>query len=161
MPSIAYLGLGSNIDARSNIASGIAALLEAFSDMRLSPIYQSPSFGFSGADFINLVARVQTDMGPLELKGFLHDLEDRHQRRRDVARFSDRTLDIDILLYDDLVLFSPALEIPRDEILTAPHVLKPLADLAPDLRHPLTCHTFAELWSAFDTTKAKLREIEL
>ena len=161
MPSIAYLGLGSNIDARSNIASGIAALCEACSDVRLSPCYESPSFGFEGADFINLVARVETGMSPLELKQFLHDLEDRHQRRRDAPRFSDRTLDIDILLYDDLVLFSPALEIPRDEVLTAPHVLKPLADLAPDLRHPLNRRTFAELWAIFDSTRSSLREIEL
>lgn len=161
MAGIAYLGLGSNIDARSNIASGIAALRETFDDVRLSPCYQSPSFGFAGADFINLVARVKTGLSPLELKHYLHDLEDRHQRRRDVPRFSDRTLDIDILLYDDLVLFSPALEIPRDEVLTAPHVLKPLADLAPELRHPLDRRTFAELWAAFDSTKSDLRVIEL
>jgi 2-amino-4-hydroxy-6-hydroxymethyldihydropteridine diphosphokinase len=161
MPAIAYLGVGSNIDARTNIASGIAALQEAFGDVRLSPCYQSPSFGFTGADFINLVARVETGMSPLELKEFLHELEDRHQRRRDVPRFSDRTLDIDILLYGDLVLFSPALEIPRDEVLTAPHVLKPLADLAPDLRHPVKRRTFAELWAARDSSKTGLRKIVL
>jgi 2-amino-4-hydroxy-6-hydroxymethyldihydropteridine diphosphokinase len=161
MPSVAYLGLGSNIDARKNIASGIAALREAFDDVQLSPCYESPSYGFTGADFINLVAHVETGMSPLALKQFLHDLEDRHDRRRDAPRFSDRTLDIDILLYDDLVLISPALEIPRNEILTAPHVLKPLADLASDLRHPLNRRTFAELWREMDSGKTQLRLIEL
>ena len=75
-------------------------------------------------------------MLPLELRHYLRDLEDRYGRKRDVPKFSDRTLDIDILLYDDLVLLSPVLEIPRPEILKFAHVLKPLADLEPDLVHP-------------------------
>jgi 2-amino-4-hydroxy-6-hydroxymethyldihydropteridine diphosphokinase len=147
--SIAYLGLGSNVDARANIDSGIRALCEAFRAVELSPAYRAPAVGFTGRDFINLVARVETDMGPLDLKRFLHALEDRHGRHRDVPKFSDRTLDIDILLYDDLYLLSPELEIPRDEILTAAHVLRPLADLAPDLLHPVCRRTIVGLWEDF------------
>jgi len=141
--STAYLGLGSNIDAEAHILAGISALREAFGDVALSPVYRAPAVGFSGNDFINLVARIETALEPLELKRFLHALEDRHGRRRDVPKFSDRTLDIDILLYDDLYLLSPELDLPRDEILTAAHVLKPLADLAPDLRQTSrpTCGT--------------------
>ncbi len=115
----------------------------------MSPVYRAPAVGFAGSDFINLVARIETDMGPLDLKYFLHTLEDRHGRARNVPKFSDRTLDIDILLYDDLYLLSPELEIPRDEILTAAHVLKPLADLAPDLLHPVTRRSILEHWQAF------------
>ena len=74
---------------------------------------------------------METPLAPLELKQALHEIEDRHGRLRDVPKYSDRTLDIDILLFNDLYLLSPELEIPRDEILTSPHVLKPLADLAP------------------------------
>lgn len=159
--SVAYLGLGSNIDARNNIASGIAQLRERFRQVDLSPIYQSPSFGFDGEDFINLAARIETDISPLELKAFLQALEDRHQRNRDAPKFSDRTLDIDILLYDDLYLISPALSLPRGEILSAPHVLKPLADLAPDLRHPVNGETFFELWNAFPRETTKLTPIDL
>lgn len=159
--SIAYLGLGSNIDARSNIASGIVQLREKFRRVDLSPIYQSPSFGFEGEDFINLAARVETEISPLELKAFLQALEDRHQRNRDAPKFSDRTLDIDILLYDDLYLISPALSLPRGEILSAPHVLKPLADLAPDLRHPVNGKTILELWNAFPQQATKLTKIDL
>jgi 2-amino-4-hydroxy-6-hydroxymethyldihydropteridine diphosphokinase len=147
--SIAYLGLGSNVDARENIISGIAELRETFGRVDLSPIYQTPAFGFEGEDFINLAARIETDMSPLELKGYLQALEDRHQRNRDAPKFSNRTLDIDILLYDDLYLLSPALSLPRGEILSAPHVLKPLADLAPDLRHPVCGETISELWDSF------------
>jgi len=159
--SIAYLGLGSNIEAEAHIAAGIAALREAFDNVVLSPIYRATAVGFSGNDFINLVARIETTLEPLELKSFLHALEDRHGRRRDVPKFSDRTLDIDILLFDDLYLLSPELEIPRNEILTAAHVLKPLADLAPDLRHPVRRQTIGELWQAFPEQDSGLVHIEL
>jgi len=159
--STAYLGFGSNIDAPANIASGIAALRERFGDVRLSPIYRSAAVGFEGSDFINLVAAIETTMSPLELREFLHALEDRHGRARDVPKFSDRTLDIDILLYDDLYLLSPVLEIPRGEILTSAHVLRPLADLAPDLLHPVERQTMLELWERFPGKATNLVRIEL
>ena len=159
--STAYLGLGSNIDAEAHILAGISALREAFGDVALSPVYRAPAVGFSGNDFINLVARIETSLEPLQLKRFLHALEDRHGRRRDVPKFSDRTLDIDILLYDDLYLLSPELDLPRDEIVTAAHVLKPLADLAPELRHPVLRQTIGELWQAFPEQDSGLVHIEL
>jgi len=158
--STAYLGFGSNIDAGKNIASGIAELRERFPGIRLSPAYRSAAVGFEGSDFINLVAAVETDLGPLELRQYLHALEDRHGRARNVPKYSDRTLDVDILLYDDLFLISPLLEIPRDEILTAAHVLKPLADLAPDLLHPVARRTMSELWNASALQGTELVPIE-
>ena len=159
--STAYLGLGSNIDARNNISSGIGALRQAFGQVECSSVYQTPAFGFKGDDFINLVARIETDMGPLELKSFLIDLEDRHGRNRQSPKFSDRTLDIDVLLYDDLYLLSPQLSIPHAEILEAAHVLKPLADLAPELIHPVAHKTMIELWNAFPVKDVELVPVEL
>lgn len=159
--SLAYLGLGSNVKAREHIAAGIAALRHTFSVVRLSPIYQSRAVGFEGEDFLNLVASVETSLQPVELKQFLNDLEDRHGRKRNVAKFSDRTLDIDILLYDDLYMISPALKIPRAEIMAFAHVLKPLADLAPDLLHPICRKTLAQIWQAYPGDRNSLREIEL
>jgi 2-amino-4-hydroxy-6-hydroxymethyldihydropteridine diphosphokinase len=117
--------------------------------------------GFEGDDFINLVARVETELSPLEIKRYLHDLEDRHGRERSGPKFSDRTLDIDLLLYDDLWLHSPALEIPRDEIMTAAHVLRPLADLAPTAVHPSSGRTLARLWRDFAGDRGGLRPIRL
>lgn len=159
--STVYLGLGSNIDARANILSGIAALRETFGTVHLSPAYRAAAVGFAGDDFINLVACVETDMSPLEVKRYLHDLEDRHGRDRGGPKFSDRTLDIDILLYDDLWLLSPALEIPREEIRTAAHVLRPLADLAPDLAHPSAGISMASLWREFPGPRDGLRPVRL
>jgi 2-amino-4-hydroxy-6-hydroxymethyldihydropteridine diphosphokinase len=148
MMSKAWLGLGSNVNAGANIQAGIEELEQQFSSVALSPVYSSTSVGFDGDDFINLVARVETDLSPLELRDYLRDLEDRHGRKRDVPKFSDRSLDIDILLYDDLVLLSPVLEIPRAEILKFSHVLKPLADLDPDLVHPTELRSMLEIWES-------------
>lgn len=159
--STAYLGLGSNIDARQNIASAIHCLQESFDKATFSPAYQTPAHGFEGNDFINLVARVDTELCPLELKDFLGELENRHNRDRETPRFSDRTLDVDILLYDDLYLVSPVLEIPRAEILEVAYVLKPLADLAPKLVHPVTRKTIGRHWNEFSQQDFVLELIEL
>lgn len=155
--STAWLGLGSNVKAEDNIRAGIAELKSQFESVVLSPVYASAAVGFEGDDFINLVARVETTMQPLELRQYLRDLEDRYGRKRDVPKFSDRVLDIDILFYDDLVVYSPLLEIPRAEILKFSHVLKPLADLDPELVHPSELRTLAEIWETAGLDDSYLR----
>ncbi|NIV20829.1 MAG: 2-amino-4-hydroxy-6-hydroxymethyldihydropteridine diphosphokinase, partial [Gammaproteobacteria bacterium] len=143
----AWLGLGSNIDAERNIRSGVAALRETFEKVVLSPIYRSSAVGFEGEDFINLVVAVQTSMSPAELHDWLREVEDRHGRRRDVPKFSDRVLDIDILIFGDLVADQPELQLPRPEILLFAHVLKPLADLSPEHELPGDGRTLARVWA--------------
>ena len=155
--SAAWLGLGSNVNAENHIRAGIDALRGDFETVSLSPIYSSKSVGFSGNDFINLVARISTGLSPVALRQYLRKLEDHYGRKRDVPKFSDRSLDIDILLYDDLVLMSPMLEIPRAEILKFSHVLKPLADLDPDLIHPVKLRTMADLWKSSGLDDDSLR----
>lgn len=142
-----FFGIGSNVDAEHNVRSAITALAQSFDTMRLSPVYRSRAVGFDGDDFINLVAVVETDMPVLELRDFLRDLEDRHGRMRGVPKYSDRTLDIDILLYGELVADSAGLQLPRPEILRFAHVLKPLADLAPDLPYPGDGRSMARIWA--------------
>lgn len=157
----AYLGLGSNIDAEKNMVSAVSCLRHAFGEIGLSPFYLCTPFGFEGDDFINGVARVDTQWAPLELKNWLTGLEDRHDRERKGPRYSSRTLDVDILLYDDLYLLSPQLEIPREEILKGAYVLRPLADLAPELIHPCARRTMQELWESFEGETSGLRRIDL
>jgi 2-amino-4-hydroxy-6-hydroxymethyldihydropteridine diphosphokinase len=158
--STAWLGLGSNVDARHNIHSGMSALHRDFEAFSASPVYRSPALGFDGEDFINLVVRVNTDLGPMELKQYLNDLEDRHGRLRDTPKFSDRTLDVDILLYDDLVMITPELELPRPEIFHFAHVLKPLADLDPDLTCPGRRASFSDLWAQQSSAPDGLTRID-
>ncbi|KZC35926.1 2-amino-4-hydroxy-6-hydroxymethyldihydropteridine pyrophosphokinase, partial [Rhodanobacter denitrificans] len=100
-------------------------------------------------DFVNLAVGLDTGLSPAALNDWLHALEDRHGRRRDVPRYADRTLDIDIVFYDALVLDGPGhLQIPRKELRHA-FVLRPIADIAPAFRHPVSGRSMAELWAAF------------
>ncbi|MEJ8569518.1 2-amino-4-hydroxy-6-hydroxymethyldihydropteridine diphosphokinase [Elongatibacter sediminis] len=156
-PVTVYLGIGSNVDAERNVEDGIAALREAFGAVTVSPVYRSVAVGFEGADFLNLAVAVNTALPPLALKHWLNTLERRHGRRRDVPKFSDRTLDIDILLYADLWLISPELELPRREILQHAHVLRPLADLAPDALHPVAGVSVGQLWADFTGDRSGLQ----
>ncbi|MEE4330817.1 MAG: 2-amino-4-hydroxy-6-hydroxymethyldihydropteridine diphosphokinase [Wenzhouxiangella sp.] len=145
-----FLGLGSNQAPERNIAAGIEALRQRFGEVRLSPVYRSVAVGFSGSDFLNAAARIRTDIGVTALKDWLTELENRHGRDRSQPRFSDRSLDIDILFYGDQVGSFDGLELPRGEILKYAHVLKPLADIAPERAHPSTGLTLAEHWERFE-----------
>lgn len=144
--AIAYLGLGSNVNPEHNLRAGIRALHETFMEVACSPVYRSRAVGFDGDDFLNLAARVITDLPPLAVKDELTRIEDAHGRLRDVPKFSDRSLDIDLLLYDDLILDDPRLILPRAEVMEYAHVLRPLADLAPDVVHPVAGERLAVLW---------------
>lgn len=133
----AWLSLGSNVEPEHHLRAALSELRSMFGDIVVSPAYRSKAVGFDGPAFINLAVGMTTNLAPLALNDALHAIEDRHGRRRDVPRFSSRTLDIDIVLYDDLVLGGPGhLQIPRDELRHA-FVLRPLADIAGDVVHPL------------------------
>lgn len=146
MPSVC-LSLGSNQDPETHLSSALASLRQRFDTLRVSAAYRFPAVGFAGADFVNLAAVIETDLAPDALNDWLHALEDRHGRRRDVPRFSDRTLDIDIILYGDQVLSGRGnLRVPRDELKHA-FVLRPLAEIAPDFVVPTDGRTLRELWA--------------
>ena len=143
-----YLGLGSNQRARYNLRSCLHALENQFGRIDWSPLYVGPAVGFAGDDFFNMVVRIRTNLTVEDLHQWLHELEDRHQRDRSQPRFSDRTLDVDILLYGERIQ-TKGIVLPRGEITRYAHVLKPLADLAPDLLHPAEQKTMQALWQAF------------
>ena len=143
----AALSLGSNIDAEKNLVSALAALERRFGKVEASPVYRTAAIGFDGEDFLNLAALIDTELDAPALNQWLHALEDAHGRRRDQPRYSARPLDIDIVLFDDLILDGPGhLQLPRPELEYA-FVLKPLADLAPDWIVPGTGRTLAALWA--------------
>ena len=141
----AYLSLGSNIEPEAHLRAAIDELRARFGEIVVSPVYRSRAVGFDGPDFLNLAVAIDTDLDPVALDAWLHDLENRHGRRRDVPRYASRTLDVDIVLFDDLVVDGPGhLRIPRPELKEA-FVLRPLSDIASGVRDPVTGRTLAEL----------------
>lgn len=159
--SRAYLSLGSNLDAETHLRGAIAALRARFGEVRLSPVYRTRAVGFDGADFLNAAAVIDSDLEPPALNDWLHALEDAHGRDRSGPRYGDRTLDIDIVLFDERTFDGPGhLRIPRPELQHA-FVLKPLADIAPQVAVPGTGRTLAQLWAAHPEHGGALERIEL
>ena len=131
-----FVGVGSNIDREKNIKSCMKILKGIYGDIMTSPVYETESMGFDGPNFYNLVSCFETDQSVYELKNTLNEIENDHGRHANETKFSSRTLDIDILYYDDVILSDDKIQIPRKEICEYDFVLKPLVDLVPDFIHP-------------------------
>ncbi|MGE3772988.1 MAG: 2-amino-4-hydroxy-6-hydroxymethyldihydropteridine diphosphokinase [Gammaproteobacteria bacterium] len=148
--SRAWISIGSNIAPERNVGAALELLAADFGTLVCSPAYRTPAVGFEGEDFLNMVVGLDTDLSPPALAQRLREIEDRCGRVRGAARFSARTLDLDLLSYDDRVLDADGLVLPRPEILEQAFVLGPLADVAPDDMHPLRHETYAALWRAMN-----------
>lgn len=143
-----WLSLGSNIEPEKHLRAAIDALHAQFGDLLVSSVHRTEAIGFDGPAFLNMAIGLDTDWAPMDLDHWLHALEDSEGRRRDVERYSSRTLDIDIVLFGDLIVDGPGhLQVPRDELKHA-FVLAPLAEIAPHARHPHSGKSMAELWRA-------------
>ncbi|MCG8379728.1 MAG: 2-amino-4-hydroxy-6-hydroxymethyldihydropteridine diphosphokinase [Proteobacteria bacterium] len=153
-----YLGIGSNIDRESNILGGLSELKKSYTGLKISPVYESKAFGFDGDNFFNLVVEFDTDLGVDDLEAHLREIEYKFGRKRDQTRYSSRTLDIDLLLYGDLVCDKH--ELPRIDIIKFGFVLKPLCDLAPDLVHPEKELPISQLWHDFNGIGKDLKQVQ-
>ena len=150
------LSIGSNINPAANVRAAVAELRQAFPDLRYSTVYESEAVGFSGDNFLNLVAVTDTDMPLPEVVEYLKGLEDSLGRDRDSPRFAGRTMDLDILTYGDSDGAEAGLELPRPEVTENAYVLRPLAELLPDKVHPPSGRTYGELWAAYDKSRQQL-----
>lgn len=157
--SIGYISIGSNIDKDKNILASLQALENLFGRLTISSIYESDPVGFTGDTFYNLVVGFNSDLGVKEVAKLLRQIELDNGRTRDSQKFSARTLDLDLILYDDLILNEGRLQIPRDEIERYAFVLEPLAEIAPTLKHPISHLSYAELWEKFDKTNLKQKRV--
>ena len=155
-----YISLGSNIDREHNTREGVRALRERFGELQLSAVYESEAVGFEGDAFYNMVIACDSDEDVFTVNKALSEIEDANGRDRSGPKFSSRTLDLDLLLYDDLVINEKGLSLPRDEILKNAFVLWPLADIAPSLIHPVAKQNYTNLWNGFDKSKERLKPIE-
>lgn len=150
-----YISIGSNIDKESNIPASLKALEECFGNLTVSSIYESEAVGFTGDSFHNLIVGFDSDLDVKTVAKQLRQIELDHGRSRNSEKFSPRTLDLDLILYGDIIINDGRLQIPRDEIERYAFVLEPLAEIAPNLKHPVSQITYEELWSNFDKTTLK------
>ncbi len=146
------VGLGSNLDDRNeNMGRALDLLRElaGVSVLRVSSWRETdPVGGPPQGKYLNAVAEVETEIAPRELLARFHEIEADLGRVRTV-RDGPRPIDLDILLYGDEMIKEPGLEIPHPRMLEREFVLEPLAELAPERRHPLTGNTVREHWRAF------------
>jgi len=156
-----YLGLGSNLGAEENLGFGIAELANRFGELSLSTVYRNAAVGFEGADFLNLVVGLSSERTPAEIHAEIEIIHNLAGRERGTAKFSSRPLDIDLLLYGKQIIAEPPVHVPRSDILEYGFVLRPLAELAPNLIHPETGQSMAMHWQQFDAQRHLLIPVSI
>lgn len=148
MPEV-FVAAGSNVEPEKNLKLALAELEKSFAPLRVSPAYRNRAVGFEGADFLNLVVGFSTDLDIHAVRSRLQEIEGLCGRPRHAPKWAPRSMDLDILLYGDDVRDEPDLKLPRPDLVRRAYMLKPIADIAPQLRHPTLGKTMRELWAGF------------
>lgn len=150
---LCFVSIGSNIERERNIGAALVALRRHFGPLLISSVYETAAVGFTGDPFYNLVAAFVSDLPVEQLREQLIQIETAQGRTRTDPRHGPRTLDIDILLYGELVRHDDRLDIPRREIRDQTFVLGPLAEITADLRNPETGERIGDNWKKFEGNK--------
>ena len=156
-----FVAAGSNVEPVANLRLALDELARHYPQLRCSRAYRNRAIGFEGDDFVNLVLGFETDDDVHEVLGHLHQVEAACGRARDDPKWAPRAMDLDILLYGDLVCDEPGLKLPRPDLVRRAYMLGPMAELAPDCVHPVLGVSMAGLWSAFDRGAHDMRPVEL
>ena len=147
-----FLGLGSNVGDRLAMLSDAVRLLHTVAGIRvlqLAPIYETePVGGPPQEEFLNTVVEIETVLTPQALLGQLKAVERQLGRQPSAERWGPRVIDLDLLLYEGRMIKEPGLTVPHPELHRRRFVLEPLAQLAPELRHPVLGQTIAQLLAA-------------
>jgi len=148
--STAYIGIGSNLGNKKENCKQALRLLEenGVRVKKQSKMYVTEPWGIKDQPkFINMAIEVETDKRPDELLGILKNIE-KHMGRIETIKWGPRVIDLDMLLYDDLIIETPLLEIPHPFMHEREFVLKPLAEIASDKKHPVIGKTIKEMLDA-------------
>ena len=156
-----YVAAGSNVEPEKYLSIALRALAATYGPLTLSPAYRNQAVGFSGADFINLVVGFRTEEEVTAVREQLQKIEAACDRPPGAPKWAPRTMDLDILLFGDLISNEPGLIIPRPDLLKRPYMLRPMADIAPEVRHPMVGKTMRELWQSFDGGAHSMVEVSL
>lgn len=156
-----YVAAGSNVEPEKHLSVALRELAAVYGPLTLSPAYKNKAVGFEGADFINLVVGFATAQTVVEVRQQLQKIEAVCARPPDAAKWAPRTMDLDILLFGELVSNEPGFVIPRPDLVKRPYMLKPMADIAPEVRHPIVGKTMRELWENFQGGEHAMVEVLL
>ncbi|MCW8090503.1 2-amino-4-hydroxy-6-hydroxymethyldihydropteridine diphosphokinase [Alteromonas sp. ASW11-130] len=152
------ISIGTNINRAFHVRAARKALEAVFEDVKVSDVYESEAVGFDGEAFYNLVASAKTTLDLYSVCTVLKKIESANGRKHNEKKFCSRTLDLDLLTYDDVCTEKPTV-LPREEILFNAFVLLPLANLVPDWHHPQKKQSYQALWQAFDQSSQQLKPI--
>ena len=156
-----FLSLGSNIDPEENLKYACRELKKTFGNIQISSVYKNKPIGFESNDFLNMVVKVKSTFNPNEMLDLLRSLEIATGREVGTGAFDSRALDIDMILFGDLVHPDKPFKIPRNDIELYSFVLCPLAEIEPDGIHPVIGKTFKDLWEDFDQEEHLLEKVSL
>jgi len=154
-----YVAAGSNVDPLRNLQHALRELNQHYR-LRVSPAYRNGAVGFEGDDFVNLVIGFTTPDSVEQVIVRLHEAEAACGRPRDAPKWAPRTMDLDLLLYDDLIRDVPGLKVPRADLVRRAYMLRPMADLAPDVRHPINGKTMRALWNELDSNAHEMTVVD-
>ncbi|WP_394199981.1 2-amino-4-hydroxy-6-hydroxymethyldihydropteridine diphosphokinase [Shewanella waksmanii] len=150
-----YISIGSNIEPEKYVKAALSELTYHLGAIKCSSVYESEAVGFEGSNFLNMVVGAETDLSIAQVVSLFKEIEQLHGRQRGAKKFSPRTIDLDLLLYDDQVTETPIV-LPRGEIVYNAFVLWPLAELAPTEVHPVTQKSYQQMWTDFDKSSQHL-----
>jgi len=157
----AYLCLGSNIKPEENIRFAVQRLKQDFSYVSTSNVYKSAAVGFEGDDFLNLAVSLSTELSLGELLRYADALEKEAGRKR-VCRgnYDSRTLDVDVVMFGNLLGTHKGREWPSEDIQENAHVLLPMSEIAGSQKHPVLGIRFDQLWNEFDRGEQRLKKVK-
>jgi 2-amino-4-hydroxy-6-hydroxymethyldihydropteridine diphosphokinase len=156
-----FVAAGSNLEPEKHLAKACAEIRHSWPDATFSKAYRNVAVGFDGPDFINLVTGFSTAQ-PLEaVIARLRAIETQCGRPRYAPKWASRTMDLDVLLYGDRVEKTSEYTLPRPDLLKRPYMLGPMAEIAPEVRHPTAGKTIGELWREFDRDGHAMTAVDL
>jgi 2-amino-4-hydroxy-6-hydroxymethyldihydropteridine diphosphokinase len=146
LASLAWIALGSNIEPEKNLLGAVDRLHEIGDILRCSNVYQTPAIARTPqADYLNAAVLVETELAPLQIYEQLRAIESDLGRVRTSDKYAARTIDLDLCIYDDLVMDMPEITLPDPDLLDRPFLAVTMAELDPDTVHPHSRETLAEI----------------
>jgi 2-amino-4-hydroxy-6-hydroxymethyldihydropteridine diphosphokinase len=155
------IAAGGNIQPVARLAQAMALLRAEWPDVRFSRAYRNQAAGFAGEDFVNLAAIFHTDMPLADVLSRLHAIEGACGRARDAPKWAPRAMDLDVLLFGNLVGNFPGAVLPRPDLLKRAYMLGPMAEIGGALRHPITGRSLADHWREFDRQAHALHPVDV